>query len=261
MSGVGPLPGLSPSVAWSPRHLALALVLAVPAGTASASSSQPKHDQGVDRQGGGRRDRAHHGLGPDAVPLHRGHAGNVGVHGRLRQNLAAPPGVEGRPRVGTEGREGPGGHEGGQRPLAGGVPQDPALPLRGGQEEGAGARAERGQGLVRRVEERDPGLERRPAHGRRQPTTPTTAAPARRRRSRRHRRRSRRHRRRRARDRRSRRHRPSRRRRMRRRRLRPRRPPPHRQSHRPPRRRPRLAVREGRASSGVRWLRCRPWAR
>ena len=42
MSGVGPLPGLSPLEAMVTAAAALALVLAVPAGTASASSSQPK---------------------------------------------------------------------------------------------------------------------------------------------------------------------------------------------------------------------------
>ncbi len=42
ISGVGPLPGLSPLVAMVTAAGALALVLAVPVGTASATSSQPK---------------------------------------------------------------------------------------------------------------------------------------------------------------------------------------------------------------------------
>ncbi len=44
-----------------------------------------------------------------------------------------------------------------RRALAGGLPQAPAVPLRRRQEEGAGARAGRGRGVVRGAEERDPG--------------------------------------------------------------------------------------------------------
>ena len=88
---------------------ALSLAL-VAGGTGRVRRSDHHHGQdrqGLDRQGGRRRHRAHHGLGPDAVPLHRGLAGRVDLHRRLRQDLAAASRHEGCARVGTARREGP----------------------------------------------------------------------------------------------------------------------------------------------------------
>ena len=177
-SGVGPLPGLSPPLDWPPRRSPSPWSWRCPAGTAGATGSGA-HAKTVKIStakvaGVGTVLTT---VGPDAVPLHRGLAGHVDLHRRLRQNLAAASGRQGCARVGTPRCEGPLAPEGRQRPLAGRLPQAPALPLRRRQEEGAGARAERGQGLVRRVEERPPGH-----RGSRRLAATSTTAPRRRRR-------------------------------------------------------------------------------
>ena len=87
--------------------------------------------QDLDRQGGRCRNSAHHRVGPDVVPLHRGLAGHLDVQRRLRQNLAAAPRRQRRARVRAARCEGLLAPEGRQGPLAGGFSQAPALHLRG----------------------------------------------------------------------------------------------------------------------------------
>ncbi len=122
--------------------------------------------QGLDGQRQRHRDRAHHGGGPDAVPLHRTTSrGRRTCTRRVRQDLAAAPGARRAPMC--RGRTGVKGLSlinvgSGHWQVA--FHERAAVPLRGRQEEGPGARAGRRRRVVRRAEERHPGI-RHGGHG------------------------------------------------------------------------------------------------
>ena len=156
VSGVGPLPGLSLRPGWPPRALSLAVVLAAPAASAGATTTTGKNVKVSTAKVAGVGTVLTTASGLTLYRFTQDSPGTstcTGACATIWPPLLAPKGAH---VSGPHGVKGLSLLKVGQRPLAGRLPQASAVPLRGRQEEGAGARTERGWGVVRRVEERHP---------------------------------------------------------------------------------------------------------